>query len=102
MAASAEERIAVFIKPLRLKKKKDGVRLLSEGADLLCDYQACLGAQDTHGVLFVLRALDAAGRDGTIRRVMSGVNPQGVSVHSFNALTRAGGRLALKPAERWR
>jgi PPK2 family polyphosphate:nucleotide phosphotransferase len=103
MAASAEERIAEFIKPFRVKpgskvtlgkdfdpafktwvkKKKDGVRLLAEGVDLLCDYQARLAAQDSYGVLFVLQALDAAGKDGTIRHVMSGVNPQGVSVHSF-------------------
>jgi polyphosphate kinase 2 (PPK2 family) len=39
--------------------------------------------QDTVGVLVVLQALDAAGKDGTIRHVMSGVNPQGVAVHSF-------------------
>ncbi len=50
---------------------------------LLCDYQARLAAQDTWGVLVVLQALDAAGKDGTIRHVMSGVNPQGVAVHSF-------------------
>jgi PPK2 family polyphosphate:nucleotide phosphotransferase len=36
-----------------------------------------------HGVLVVLQAMDAAGKDGTIRHVMSGVNPQGVQVHSF-------------------
>ena len=50
---------------------------------LLSEYQARLAAQDTWGVLVVLQALDAAGKDGTIRHVMSGVNPQGVSVHSF-------------------
>ncbi|MDQ6811945.1 MAG: polyphosphate kinase 2 family protein, partial [Actinomycetota bacterium] len=50
---------------------------------LLAEYQARLAAQDTHGVLVVLQALDAAGKDGTIRHVMSGVNPQGVAVHSF-------------------
>ncbi len=50
---------------------------------LLTEYQARLAAQDTWGVLVVLQALDAAGKDGTIRHVMSGVNPQGVSVHSF-------------------
>src|SRR5437588_12858193 len=66
-----------------LKKKKDGVALLGEGVELLAEYQARLAAQDTWGVLVVLQALDAAGKDGTIRHVMSGVNPQGVSVHSF-------------------
>jgi PPK2 family polyphosphate:nucleotide phosphotransferase len=66
-----------------LKKKKDGVALLQEGVRLLCEYQARLAAQDTWGVLLILQALDAAGKDGTIRHVMSGVNPQGVAVHSF-------------------
>ena len=66
-----------------VKKKKDGVALLEEGVRLLSEYQARLAAQDTWGVLVVLQALDAAGKDGTIRHVMSGVNPQGVSVHSF-------------------
>jgi PPK2 family polyphosphate:nucleotide phosphotransferase len=66
-----------------VSKKKDGVALLEEGIQLLAEYQARLAAQDTWGVLVVLQALDAAGKDGTIRHVMSGVNPQGVSVHSF-------------------
>ena len=67
----------------RVKKKKQGVKLLREGVELLSEYQARLAAQDTHGVLVVLQALDAAGKDGTIRHVMSGVNAQGVAVHSF-------------------
>ncbi len=66
-----------------VKKKKEGVALLQGGVRLLCEYQARLAAQDTWGVLVVLQALDAAGKDGTIRHVMSGVNPQGVAVHSF-------------------
>src|SRR5579862_1388097 len=66
-----------------VKNKKDGVALLAEGVRLLCDYQARLAAQDTWGVLVCLQALDAAGKDGTIRHVMSGVNPQGVRVSSF-------------------
>src|SRR6059058_5591340 len=64
-------------------KKKEGVALLAEGVKLLSEYQARLSAQNTWGVLVILQALDAAGKDGTIRHVMSGVNPQGVSVHSF-------------------
>ena len=64
-------------------KKKQGVALLQEGIELMTEYQARLAAQDTWGVLVVLQALDAAGKDGTIRHVMSGVNPQGVAVHSF-------------------
>src|SRR5205823_9890036 len=56
---------------------------LAQGVALLTEYQARLAAQDTWGVLVVLQAMDAAGKDGTIRHVMSGVNPQGVAVHSF-------------------
>jgi PPK2 family polyphosphate:nucleotide phosphotransferase len=66
-----------------VKKKKEGVELLATGVQLLTEYQERLAAQDTWGVLLVLQALDAAGKDGTIRHVMSGVNPQGVAVHSF-------------------
>lgn len=102
MADKRAERIAEFIKPLRVKpgskvhlgkdfdpgytagwKKKDGVELLRTGITLLCDYQARLAAQDTYGVLVCLQALDAGGKDGTIRHVMSGVNPQGVHVSTF-------------------
>ena len=64
-------------------KKKHGVALLEEGVELLATYQARLAAQDSWGVLVVLQALDSAGKDGTIRHVMSGVNPQGVRVNSF-------------------
>ena len=66
-----------------VKKKKDGVALLERGVRRLAEYQARLAAQDTWGVLVVLQAMDTAGKDGTIRHVMSGVNPQGVAVHSF-------------------
>src|SRR5262245_1228764 len=64
-------------------RKRDGAELLQRGIALLADYQARLAAQDTYGVLVCLQALDAGGKDGTIRHVMSGVNPQGVAVHSF-------------------
>ena len=63
--------------------KKDAVELLQQGVEVLSEYQERLAAQDTWGVLVVLQALDAAGKDGTIRHVTSGINPQGVSVHSF-------------------
>ena len=98
-----EKRITDLIEPLRVKpgskvklardfdphykagvaKKKDGAELLRTGVAMLADYQTRLAAQDTYGVLVVLQALDAGGKDGTIRHVMSGVNPQGVSVHGF-------------------
>ena len=64
-------------------KKKDGAPLLRQGVAMLAEYQSRLAAQDTYGVLLCLQSLDAGGKDGTIRHVMSGVNPQGVAVHSF-------------------
>jgi PPK2 family polyphosphate:nucleotide phosphotransferase len=95
--------LAKFVTPLRVKpgstvnlakdfdpgykasfvKKKEGAGILQAGVALLGEYQARLAAQDTWGVLVCLQALDAGGKDGTIRHVMSGVNPQGVRVHSF-------------------
>jgi len=103
MADKRHKRVSEFIEPFRVrpgskvtlgkdfdpafkagvKKKKQGVALLAEGVRLLSEYQARLAAQDTWGVLVVLQAMDTAGKDGTIRHVMSGVNPQGVAVHSF-------------------
>jgi PPK2 family polyphosphate:nucleotide phosphotransferase len=68
-----------------LLSKKDSAELLEEGIKLLSHYQERLAAQDTCGLLVVLQALDAGGKDSTIRHVMSGVNPQGVVVHSFKA-----------------
>ena len=62
---------------------KEAKQILREGVALLSEYQTRLAAQDTHGVVMVLQAMDAAGKDGTIRHVMSGVNPQGVQVNSF-------------------
>ncbi len=66
-----------------ISKKKEGVALVEQGVRDLAEYQARLAAQDTWGVLVVLQALDAGGKDGLIRHVMTGVNPQGVRVHSF-------------------
>jgi PPK2 family polyphosphate:nucleotide phosphotransferase len=65
--------------------KKQSKDLLEQGVELLDDFQARLVAQDTYGVLVVLQALDAGGKDSTIRHVMSGVNPRGVVVHEFRA-----------------
>jgi PPK2 family polyphosphate:nucleotide phosphotransferase len=64
-------------------RKSDGKGLLDQGVEVLTEYQERLAAQDTFGLLVCLQAMDAAGKDGTIRHVMSGVNPQGVHVHSF-------------------
>lgn len=65
--------------------KQDAAEHLRLSVDVLAEYQDRLAAQDTYGVLVVLQALDAGGKDGTIRHVMSGVNPQGVKVHSFKS-----------------
>ena len=69
----------------RKRSKAEAKELLASGVELLAEYQARLAAQDTYALLVVLQAMDAAGKDGTIRHVMSGVNPQGVEVHSFKA-----------------
>jgi PPK2 family polyphosphate:nucleotide phosphotransferase len=63
--------------------KDQAAALLANGTQLLADYQDRLAAQDTYGVLLVLQGIDAAGKDGTIKHVMSGVNPQAVQVTSF-------------------
>ncbi len=84
--AGSEVRLARDFDPAfkaGVEKKKQGVALLQEGVEMLSEYQARLAAQDSWGVIVVLQAIDAAGKDGTIRHVMSGVNPQGVAVHSF-------------------
>ena len=64
-------------------RKKDAHDFLQTGVTLLAEYQARLAAEASRGVLVILQAIDAGGKDGTIRHVMSGVNPQGVYVSSF-------------------
>ncbi len=59
--------------------------LLTRGVDELSLLQDMLAAQDRWALLLVLQGIDAAGKDGTIKHVMSGVNPQGVQVSSFKA-----------------
>ncbi len=54
----------------------------------LADAQERLWAADTHSVLIILQAMDAAGKDGTIKHVMTGLNPQGCRVHSFKQPSR--------------
>jgi PPK2 family polyphosphate:nucleotide phosphotransferase len=66
-----------------LHSKAEAAARLSEGVVLLADYQDRLAAQDTFGVLFILQGLDGAGKDSTIKHVMSGLNPKGVDVHNF-------------------
>jgi PPK2 family polyphosphate:nucleotide phosphotransferase len=64
-------------------REHEGDEDLQLGTTLLAEYQERLAAQDVQGLLIILQGIDAAGKDGTIRHVMSGVNPQGVVVHSF-------------------
>jgi len=59
--------------------------MLEEGIEALREQQNMLYAHDKYGVLIILQAMDAAGKDGIIRHVMSGVNPQGCQVKSFKA-----------------
>jgi PPK2 family polyphosphate:nucleotide phosphotransferase len=66
-----------------LASKAEAGGSLSEGVALLADYQERLAAQNTFAVLVVLQGLDGSGKDSTVKHVMSGVNPQGVEVHSF-------------------
>jgi len=63
--------------------KDESGELLREAVELLADYQARLAAQDTYALLVVIQGMDASGKDGIVKHVMSGVNPQGVAVHSF-------------------
>ena len=100
------KRAAVFSRPYRVTKGKrfrlsevdptDTAHLESEdaerarealkdGVELLAELQDMLYAQDRWSLLLIFQAMDAAGKDGTIKHVMSGVNPQGVQVFSFKA-----------------
>jgi PPK2 family polyphosphate:nucleotide phosphotransferase len=102
MVELTPKRIAAFIEPFRVEpgtkvrlprdfdpagtreqSKAEAKEILAAGVGLLAEYQERLAAQDNYGVVMVLQAMDAAGKDGTISHVMSGVNPQGVQVSSF-------------------
>lgn len=67
--------------------KPSAKEALAMGIDLLATMQDMLYAQDRWGVLLIFQAMDAAGKDGAIKHVMSGINPQGCDVHSFKAPT---------------
>ena len=70
---------------LKSESKRQAQELLNEGVQELARLQDTLAAQDRWAVLLIFQAMDAAGKDGTIKHVMSGVNPQGVQVTSFKA-----------------
>ena len=63
--------------------KKRALQILEQNREELAVSQELIYASDTHSVLLIFQAMDAAGKDGTIRHVMSGVNPQGCQVFSF-------------------
>jgi PPK2 family polyphosphate:nucleotide phosphotransferase len=65
------------------RSKADYKTMLAKHVEQLSDQQELLYAADSHAVLLIFQAMDAAGKDGAIRHVMSGVNPQGCQVFSF-------------------
>src|SRR5260370_10757448 len=104
MAKTKSARVHSFIKPyvvesgkdFRLKDhdpgdthnlnsedKPEAKKLVQEGVEMLSDLQDILYAQGSWGLLLIFQAMDAAGNDSTITHVMSGLNPQGVDVHTF-------------------
>jgi PPK2 family polyphosphate:nucleotide phosphotransferase len=70
---------------LGFTSKEEVAETVSRGVERLSALQEKLFAQDRWAVLLVFQALDAAGKDSTIKHVMSGVNPQGCQVYSFKA-----------------
>ena len=106
MAKSAYKKIRKLIKPYRVTNGKrfrlrdvdpddtGGLKsevkgkakeYLARGVELLADEQARLYAQDRWSVLLIFQAMDAAGKDGVIKHVTSGIDPQGMQVYSFKA-----------------
>jgi polyphosphate kinase 2 (PPK2 family) len=70
-----------------LRKGKEADALLAANIERLRERQEVLFAHNKYGVLLILQAMDAAGKDGVIKHVMSGLNPQGVQVKSFKVPT---------------
>ncbi len=106
MAKTSPKNIRKFIKPYEVKSgenfrlkdydpcdthhlrsadKPEAQKWLEEGVKKLEELQEVLYAQSSWGLLLIFQAMDAAGKDGTIKHVMSGVNPQGVDVYSFKS-----------------
>ena len=102
------DQIEKYVKPFRITKGKDfrlkdfdpgdtcglkmdkgdAAKLLHRGTVWLAEEQEMLYAQGRWSLLLIFQAMDAAGKDGTIKHVMSGVNPQGIQVFSFKQPTR--------------
>ena len=69
----------------KYQSKDEAREKLEADTSRLAEYQDVLYAQNTYALLIIFQAMDAAGKDGTIKHVMSGVNPQGTQVFSFKA-----------------
>jgi PPK2 family polyphosphate:nucleotide phosphotransferase len=69
----------------KLKSEEEAKELLAKGAARMAELQDMLYAQDCWALLLIFQAMDAAGKDGIVKHVMSGVNPQGCQVASFKA-----------------
>jgi PPK2 family polyphosphate:nucleotide phosphotransferase len=69
----------------KLESKDEADSLLAASVKLMSEMQAKLYAQEKWSLLLIFQAMDAAGKDGTIKHVMSGINPQGCQVTSFKA-----------------
>jgi len=74
-----------FVNGERAGLKSSTAELLADGVRVMSEMQDKLYAQDRWSLLLVFQAMDAAGKDGVIKHVMSGINPQGCEVHSFKA-----------------
>src|SRR5712675_890971 len=74
---------------LKSADKPRAKEALQTGIAALAQLQDVLYAQDRWSLLLIFQAMDAAGKDGTIKHVMSGINPEGCQVHSFKAPSEA-------------
>jgi len=71
-----------------IKSKKAAESMLESSSLMLAEMQEKLYAQDVWALLLIFQGMDAAGKDGAIKHVMSGINPQGCDVHSFKEPTK--------------
>src|SRR5690242_9621920 len=69
----------------KVHSEEHAEELLAKGVERMAVLQDMLYAQDRWGLLLIFQAMDAAGKDGAIKHVMSGINPQGCQVYSFKA-----------------
>ena len=83
-----------------IKSRTQAERWLERGVARLAQLQEKLYAQDSWGLLLIFQAMDAAGKDGTIKHVMSGVNPQGCQVYQLQKPVRRGARSRFPVADK--